>query len=168
MAHKFLIVNKQFRWSRSVDYHFELLYTKESRQDAVGGGLFYIDQVNKKIFLYHKSEDFGYADKADIISALDRTLISERYDGYKVFISKTDDLEIAMQEEQEDYIIDLSKPLTIDEIIENDSNKSYKIVNRGGYCHVEPKSAPVRVEKVGRNEPCKCGSGKKYKKCCFK
>ncbi|MCK7579691.1 MAG: SEC-C domain-containing protein [Chromatiales bacterium] len=25
---------------------------------------------------------------------------------------------------------------------------------------------PVRSEKVGRNEPCPCGSGKKYKKCC--
>ncbi len=26
---------------------------------------------------------------------------------------------------------------------------------------------PVRVEKKpGRNEPCPCGSGKKYKKCC--
>ena len=25
---------------------------------------------------------------------------------------------------------------------------------------------PVRVEKVGRNDPCPCGSGKKYKKCC--
>jgi preprotein translocase subunit SecA len=26
--------------------------------------------------------------------------------------------------------------------------------------------APVRSAKVGRNEPCPCGSGKKYKKCC--
>ncbi|WP_027717658.1 preprotein translocase subunit SecA [Desulfovirgula thermocuniculi] len=25
---------------------------------------------------------------------------------------------------------------------------------------------PVRSQKVGRNEPCPCGSGKKYKKCC--
>ncbi len=25
-----------------------------------------------------------------------------------------------------------------------------------------------RSEKVGRNEPCTCGSGKKYKKCCLK
>ena len=25
---------------------------------------------------------------------------------------------------------------------------------------------PRRVNKVGRNEPCPCGSGKKYKKCC--
>jgi len=28
---------------------------------------------------------------------------------------------------------------------------------------------PVKVEpKIGRNEPCPCGSGKKYKKCCGK
>lgn len=30
------------------------------------------------------------------------------------------------------------------------------------------ESKIVRVEKVGRNEPCPCGSGKKYKKCCGK
>lgn len=29
-----------------------------------------------------------------------------------------------------------------------------------------PKQAPVHVQKVGRNDPCPCGSGKKYKKCC--
>lgn len=27
------------------------------------------------------------------------------------------------------------------------------------------KQQPVTVEKVGRNEPCPCGSGKKYKHC---
>jgi SWIM/SEC-C metal-binding protein len=25
---------------------------------------------------------------------------------------------------------------------------------------------PVQSAKIGRNEPCPCGSGKKYKKCC--
>ena len=30
------------------------------------------------------------------------------------------------------------------------------------------KKAPKRVKKVGRNEPCPCGSGKKYKQCCGK
>jgi len=30
------------------------------------------------------------------------------------------------------------------------------------------KKKPVTVTKVGRNEPCPCGSGKKYKKCCGK
>jgi hypothetical protein len=30
------------------------------------------------------------------------------------------------------------------------------------------KQMPIRVTKIGRNEPCPCGSGKKYKKCCGK
>lgn len=30
----------------------------------------------------------------------------------------------------------------------------------------EHKQVPVTVTKVGRNEPCPCGSGKKYKRCC--
>ena len=30
------------------------------------------------------------------------------------------------------------------------------------------KKMPVRKVKVGRNDPCPCGSGKKYKKCCGK
>lgn len=30
------------------------------------------------------------------------------------------------------------------------------------------KSQPVTVSKVGRNDPCHCGSGLKYKKCCGK
>lgn len=31
---------------------------------------------------------------------------------------------------------------------------------------INPKSPPVRVARIGRNDPCPCGSGKKYKKCC--
>ena len=30
----------------------------------------------------------------------------------------------------------------------------------------QERSEPVRVTKIGRNEPCPCGSGMKYKKCC--
>ena len=30
------------------------------------------------------------------------------------------------------------------------------------------KAAPKRVNKIGRNDPCPCGSGKKYKQCCGK
>lgn len=28
------------------------------------------------------------------------------------------------------------------------------------------KAQPITVSKVGRNDPCPCGSGKKFKKCC--
>jgi len=30
------------------------------------------------------------------------------------------------------------------------------------------KQKPLKVDKIGRNEPCPCGSGSKYKKCCGK
>ena len=30
------------------------------------------------------------------------------------------------------------------------------------------KATPKRVNKIGRNDPCPCGSGKKYKQCCGK
>ena len=40
----------------------------------------------------------------------------------------------------------------------------------GSWMYVEgsmnPKHAPRQVAKVGRNNPCPCGSGKKFKKCC--
>jgi SEC-C motif-containing protein len=32
-------------------------------------------------------------------------------------------------------------------------------------CVMNPKGPTITSEKVGRNEPCPCGSGKKYKKC---
>lgn len=31
---------------------------------------------------------------------------------------------------------------------------------------INPKGKTIEVEKTGRNDPCPCGSGKKYKKCC--
>jgi preprotein translocase subunit SecA len=34
------------------------------------------------------------------------------------------------------------------------------------FAEEEKKNQPIRAEKVGRNDPCPCGSGKKYKKCC--
>ena len=33
--------------------------------------------------------------------------------------------------------------------------------------YVRGINTPIRVIKIGRNDPCPCGSGKKYKKCCL-
>ena len=38
----------------------------------------------------------------------------------------------------------------------------------GGSCAAPPKPYIRTQAKVGRNEPCPCGSGKKFKKCCAK
>lgn len=51
------------------------------------------------------------------------------------------------------------------EVVEKPEEKKNLVVNTS----VEIKKSPVKVEnKVGRNDPCPCGSGKKYKHCCGK
>lgn len=58
--------------------------------------------------------------------------------------------------------------LTKSEITQNqerqDISKS-KMTNEG---EVKSKKASIRKQKIGRNDPCPCGSGKKYKNCCGK
>jgi preprotein translocase subunit SecA len=51
---------------------------------------------------------------------------------------------------------------------EEKHEKQYKNVATSGPGDSKPaKKEPVRQEgKIGRNDPCPCGSGKKYKKCC--
>mgnify|MGYP004460138245 CR=1 FL=1 len=50
--------------------------------------------------------------------------------------------------------------------IERKEVSKTKITNDGG--KETAKKTPKRVKKVGRNDPCPCGSGKKYKQCCGK
>jgi preprotein translocase subunit SecA len=51
--------------------------------------------------------------------------------------------------------------------IEQQQQRPQKVVMSHGGDTVDPASAPVKREgdKVGRNDPCPCGSGKKYKRC---
>lgn len=54
---------------------------------------------------------------------------------------------------------------------ETKREKVAKITNTSGgdgVANRKPKTVVRKERKVGRNEPCPCGSGKKYKKCCGK
>ena len=53
------------------------------------------------------------------------------------------------------------------EHVMHERSKFSKINNQWYYVLGQNKGAVNRtVEKVGRNDPCSCGSGQKYKKCC--
>jgi len=39
--------------------------------------------------------------------------------------------------------------------------------DHGHHHHHHASQQPIRVQKIGRNDPCPCGSRKKYKKCCL-
>ncbi len=45
--------------------------------------------------------------------------------------------------------------------------KLSKLLRRRSKAVRRPHEEPMRSRKIGRNEPCPCGSGKKYKKCCL-
>ena len=50
-----------------------------------------------------------------------------------------------------------------------EKNAQENIIPMRSYRKTEnKKQKPKTVKKIGRNEPCPCGSGKKYKKCCMR
>ncbi len=58
------------------------------------------------------------------------------------------------------YTVELRK----ESALERKSVSKSSVENVGG--EAPAKKKPVKVKKIGRNEPCPCGSGKKYKHCC--
>ena len=73
-------------------------------------------------------------------------------------------------EEDTDGIVEFSANYAIDGEELSHRERSHFRKDDGKWYYVDGdmvSGPPVRKEpKVGRNEPCPCGSGKKYKKCC--
>lgn len=96
-----------------------------------------------------------------INEALDNSLEQEKL----AALNENDEVELninyenlykKMVEFKADYLYSLDE---WDDIFDNDTKKSlYKEQRLSTTC--------VKDEKVGRNDPCPCGSGKKHKKCC--
>jgi len=63
------------------------------------------------------------------------------------------------------FRVQLAEPASLEEM---QKKQDKELVFSGGGDGAPPKKKPVRRsnQKVGRNDPCPCGSGKKYKKCC--
>ena len=83
-------------------------------------------------------------------------LVEYKREGYDLFL----EMEQSLKEDYVTYIYRIENVEVPDE--QELENLSYS--GGGEEPSPEPK-APRRNEKVGRNDPCPCGSGKKYKKC---
>ncbi|QKG85666.1 preprotein translocase subunit SecA [Kroppenstedtia pulmonis] len=86
-----------------------------------------------------------------------------QFEGYEMFQQMVEEI----QEEVVRYVM---KSTVEDDNIEREEVATGKTASSGGSPHQDQESSkrqPVRnTEKVGRNDPCPCGSGKKYKQCC--
>lgn len=101
---------------------------------------------------------------ADIELAFSDGLVNHFY------ISPTDAkklIKMSAQEKQAALEADEGLSLVNDVIAEMGSWACFRPTSTSEKMKPEPKIVPVRQgPKIGRNQPCPCGSGKKYKKCC--
>ncbi len=84
-------------------------------------------------------------------------------EGYAMFM----DLIQRIKEEtiQKLFRVQIASPQEVSRL--ESTRRQPLILSRGDEVEVEEKQKPIKREgkKVGRNDPCPCGSGKKYKKC---
>ncbi len=81
-------------------------------------------------------------------------LVEYKFEGYEMFQNMID----SIQDDVVRYIFRVN--------VVQPQQEQKRQVSENRYAEEGPKK-PVRKEnKVGRNDPCPCGSGKKYKKCC--
>ena len=87
-------------------------------------------------------------------------LVEYKREGFEAFSAMLD----RMEEEIVRYL------MLLEPVIREEAKRVEKREKAWSYSAPEKEAAsptPVRrAEKVGRNDPCPCGSGKKYKKCC--
>jgi preprotein translocase subunit SecA len=90
-------------------------------------------------------------------------LIVYKKEGYEMFqemIGRIEEETLAIL-----YRIQIAEPKKIDEFRQP---REQQLTFSGGEESEKKKPVKRAVKKIGRNAPCPCGSGKKYKKCCGK
>jgi preprotein translocase subunit SecA len=66
------------------------------------------------------------------------------------------------------FRVQLAREDDVERMEEAEQKRRRLVLSRAGGAEQAPKPVTREEEKVGRNDPCPCGSGQKYKKCCGK
>ena len=145
-----------------------------------------IENIQKKYFIDHKNHDLTMSISASysgltihcntdayeiayprLKKHIERRKYSQKAQSWVGFCINPHDLKIAITI-YEDYAWTYSPSLQA--LVEKlDLNGTKKTINPRNSISIKPEfSEPVRniQAKIGRNEPCPCGSGSKFKKCC--
>jgi len=110
--------------------------------------LYELDHLKKGVFLR------AYGQKDPLIEYQ-----KESYAMFERMLNKVRELMV-------EYIFKMQLPPRISKPVQNQQNKDEK--NNKKNEEQKPQQPTILNKKIGRNDPCPCGSGKKYKKCCGK
>ena len=111
---------------------------------------YWMEHINTMSHLREGIHLRGYAQEDPL-----RAYTMEGYDMFDSMLQKIDK-DVAIFLLKAEIRQNIERKETNKKMITNDSEAS------------EIKKKPVRKQKIGRNDPCPCGSGKKYKQCCGK
>lgn len=77
------------------------------------------------------------------------------------------DVDLALEGAEEPEELRASLPVLVEKVFPN-AVEQYALIGRqlGEMAANEVEEPYIAPPKIGRNDPCPCGSGKKYKKCC--
>jgi len=154
-------------WNQYASHVHKGIYTSpnpEKSKLSQNNLITYILDLQKEIKGFIRGLDLGYTDIAEL--SPDGQVALKTLGEADVFLkevirllkkekAKTKDIK-----ETTENIINLHR-------VKNDCmQRIIKGLEESRKLYLESLKTPVRREKVGRNDPCPCGSGKKYKKCC--
>lgn len=155
------------KYKESIAFHQEFItYFKDDK---------YLCPFYKNLALsyFYQENDISYFKELlnrypydyDLLDAYFTCLFKQnKYEELKVEIQKQLPLSIEYNIETENiirHVVELFKDMNEEELALQYAQIERKQNDFG-------KKKPTKVIKVGRNDPCPCGSGKKYKKCCGK
>ena len=157
----------------SKDDIFDMLFDRamkiyEQREDAIGSEM--MRELERVVLL--RTVDSKWMNHIDDMEELKRGIhlrsygqhdpvVEYRKEGFDMF----DEMIASIRE-------DTSRLVLTVQIKQNENIEREQVAKPTTAIHGESdgtvKKRPVRnVQKIGRNDPCPCGSGKKYKKCCL-
>ena len=155
------------KYKESIAFHQELItYFKDDEYLCP----FY---TNLALSYFYQESDISYFQELlnrypydyDLLDAYFTCLFKQnKYEELKVEIQKQLPLSIEYNIETKNiirHVVELFKDMNEEELALRYGQIEKKQNDFG-------KKKPTKVIKVGRNDPCPCGSGKKYKKCCGK
>lgn len=131
--------------------------TKEEFLEHIDDGYFednpYIDEFRKYV---NTLTDSNVKRENTISSTLFQFMLSSRIQF--VLDDIIDILDLVFDSEEEALVM-------YDHLVKLQNNS--RMWDNNGYTPIELGKIRTNSYKIGRNDPCPCGSGKKYKKCCF-
>ncbi len=147
-----------------------------TRKETIGGGLWHIDRQTKTTYFYGASLDFGSVSMESFQKAINNSIFLSPSisDGTIYFSNQIDIFKIAEEiakGEIQPIIISENTIITNEVILKShnpicDSSDNVPWAKER-FDKGDGKPFVRESAKVGRNEPCPCGSGKKYKNCCI-